>query len=99
MEISQFIGQILDHNKNVVVLKLMNKAAKYRVIKKCDFTEINDLNNQVMNHKELDSCTEINKFGVKKPTNAGILSSISDPPWHVEEMKAVRNYSYCGKCR
>lgn len=33
-----------------------------------------------MNHKELDSCTEINKFGVKKPTNAGILSSISDPP-------------------
>jgi len=32
----------------------------------CDFIEINDLNNQIMNHKELGSCTEINQFGVKK---------------------------------
>jgi hypothetical protein len=33
----------------------------------CYFTAINDLNNQIMNHKELGSCTEINEFGVKKP--------------------------------
>ena len=65
----------------------------------CDFPEINDLNNQLMKHKELGSCTVINEFGVKKPTNAGTLLSISDPPWHVEELKAVRNYSCCGECR
>ena len=64
----------------------------------CDFTEINDLNNQIMNHKELGSCTGINEFGVKKPTNAGTMSSVSDPPWHVEELKAVKNCSYCGEC-
>jgi hypothetical protein len=67
MEISQLNSQILDHNKNAVLLKLMKEAEKYRAIKKCVFTEINDLNNQIMNHKELGSCTEINEFRVKKP--------------------------------
>jgi hypothetical protein len=37
MEISQLNSQILDHNKNVVVLKLMKEAAKYRAIKNVQF--------------------------------------------------------------
>jgi hypothetical protein len=65
----------------------------------CDFTEINDLNNQIINHKELGSCTEINEFGVKKPTNAGTFLSIRGPLWHIEELKTVRNDSYCGEYR
>jgi hypothetical protein len=63
----------------------------------CDYTEINDLNNQKLNHQELDSCTEIKKFDVKEPTVASTLSSVSDPAWHIEELKTERNRGCCGE--